>query len=117
MADCIFCKIAAGQIPAQVVWQDEHALAFRDIHPQAPVHVLFIPKQHVGSFAEVTEAQGAFLASLGAGLRAVAEAEGVAQTGFRVLSNNGPDGGQEVPHLHVHLVGGRALGPMLGRSR
>jgi histidine triad (HIT) family protein len=115
MADCIFCKIAAGQIPAQIVWQDEHALAFRDIHPQAPVHVLLIPKRHIESFAEVSDADGAFLTSLGVGLRRVAEAEGVAQTGFRVLSNNGPHGGQEVPHLHVHLLGGRGLGPMLAR--
>ncbi|MBI5017177.1 MAG: histidine triad nucleotide-binding protein [Deltaproteobacteria bacterium] len=113
MADCIFCKIAAGDIPAQVVWQDEHAVAFRDIRPQAPVHVVFIPRRHVVSFAHVTSADGPFLGSLGVGLRAVAEAEGIAETGFRVLSNNGPHGGQEVAHLHVHLLGGRPLGPML----
>lgn len=115
MEDCIFCKIAAGRIPAQIVWQDDNALAFRDIHPQAPVHVLFIPRRHVGSFADVTDAEAGFLASLGVGLRAVAEAEGVAASGFRVLSNNGPDGGQEVPHLHVHLLGGRDMGPMISR--
>ena len=117
MADCIFCKIAAGEIPAEIVWQDEHAVAFRDIRPQAPVHVVFIPRRHVRSFAEVTGADAAFLASLWAGIRAVAEAQGIAQTGFRVLSNNGPDGGQEVAHLHVHLLGGRALGPMLMRHQ
>lgn len=117
MADCIFCKIAAGEIPADIVWQDEHAVAFRDIRPQAPVHVVFIPRRHVLSFAEVTGADAPFLASLGTGIRAVAEAQGIAQTGFRVLSNNGPDGGQEVAHLHVHLLGGRPLGPMLSRHR
>lgn len=115
MEDCLFCKIAAGLIPAQVVWQDENAVAFRDIHPQAPVHVLLVPRRHVASFAEVTDAEAGFLVSLGRGLRAVAEAEGVAASGFRVLSNNGPDGGQEVGHLHVHLLGGRELGPMLTR--
>lgn len=113
MAGCIFCKIAGGQVPSDVVWQDEHAVAFRDIRPQAPVHVVFIPRRHVVSFAEVTSTDGAFLASVGVGIRTVAEAEGIARSGFRVLSNNGPDGGQEVGHLHLHLLGGRALGPML----
>ncbi|MBI5442169.1 MAG: histidine triad nucleotide-binding protein [Deltaproteobacteria bacterium] len=111
MTDCIFCKIVAGQIPAQVVWQDENAMAFRDIHPKAPVHVIFIPKRHADGWGDLDDAP--FLASLGAGIRAVAEREGVAATGYRILSNNGEDGGQEVMHLHVHLVGGKPLGPML----
>ena len=97
--------------------EELEVVAFNDIHPIAPVHVLIIPKRHIESFSAVTDADRAFLASLGVGLRKVAEAEGVAQTGFRVLSNNGPDGGQEVAHLHVHLLGGRALGPMLVRPR
>ena len=116
MAQCIFCRIAAGEIPAQIVWQDDHALAFRDVHPQAPVHVLFVPKRHVESFADLGEAALPFLSSLGRGIREVVEAEGVGRSGYRLLSNNGPDAGQEVPHVHVHLLAGRDLGPMLMRG-
>ncbi len=114
MADCIFCRIAAGEIPAQIVWQDENAVGFRDIRPQAPVHVVFIPRRHAVSFGDLDDP--AFLVSLGKALRDVAKAEGVAESGYRLLSNNGEDGGQEVMHLHLHLVGGRPLGPMLLRS-
>jgi histidine triad (HIT) family protein len=112
--ECLFCKIAAGQVPADLVWQDEHAVAFRDIRPQAPVHVLFVPRAHVVTFADLEPSHG-FLPSLAKGVRSVAAAEGVHETGYRLLSNNGPDGGQEVMHLHVHLLAGRPLGPMLAR--
>ncbi len=117
MAECVFCKIAAGSIPAQIVWQDEHALAFRDIRPQAPVHVLFIPRRHLETFDELAESGGPALASLAKGIREVVAAEGLGLTGYRILSNNGPDAGQEVPHVHIHLFGGRDLGPMLARAR
>ncbi|RMG88469.1 MAG: histidine triad nucleotide-binding protein [Candidatus Dadabacteria bacterium] len=116
MADCIFCKIVAGEIPADKVWEDEHALAFRDIRPIAPVHVLIVPKTHRESFAEVTDADTPFLASLARAIREIAEKEGVADSGYRIIANTGPDGGQEVFHLHVHLLGGRPLGPMLAKK-
>jgi len=114
MGDCIFCKIVSGEIPTERVWEDEHAVAFRDIRPQAPVHVLFVPREHVVTFADLGAGHG-FLGSLARGVRAVAVAEGIAETGYRLISNNGSDGGQEVMHLHVHLLGGRPLGPMLAR--
>ncbi len=115
MGECIFCRIVAGEIPADRVWEDEHVLAFRDIQPIAPTHVLIIPKVHVESFADVGEAHAPFLASLARAIREVAAAEGVDATGYRLLANTGPDAGQEVMHLHVHLLGGRPLGPMLSR--
>jgi len=89
-------------------------VAFRDIRPVAPVHVLFVPREHVVTFADLEPGHG-FLASLARGVRAVAAAEGVDGTGYRLISNNGPEGGQEVMHLHVHLLGGRHLGPMVTR--
>jgi len=115
MADCVFCKIGAGQIPTQFVWQDEHAVAFRDIRPLAPTHVVIIPRRHAQTFGDLGDRDSGFLSSLGKAIREIAEAEGVAATGYRILSNNGHDGGQEVPHLHLHLLGGRELGPMLVR--
>jgi histidine triad (HIT) family protein len=117
MSECIFCRIASGTIAADVRWQDEHAMAFRDIDPQAPVHVIFIPKRHLRSFEDVEERDAPFLASLGRGIREVARAEGVAASGYRLLCNNGPDAGQEVAHLHLHLVGGKPLGRMLASGR
>jgi histidine triad (HIT) family protein len=117
MTDCIFCKIAGGRIPAEVVWQDEHAMAFRDIQPLAPVHVLFIPKRHLETFAELADGGGAVLLSLARGIKEVVVSEGLTRTGYRILSNNGPDAGQEVLHAHIHLLGGRDLGPMLTETK
>ena len=117
MAECVFCKIADGRIPAQTVWQDEHVLAFRDIRPLAPVHVLFIPKRHLETFADLAGSGEPALASLARGIREVVAAEGLSRTGYRILSNNGPDAGQEVLHVHLHLLGGRDLGPMLLAAR
>jgi histidine triad (HIT) family protein len=113
MSECVFCKIADGRIPAQAVWQDDHVLAFRDIRPLAPVHILFIPKSHIETFGDLAGSGEAILASLARGVRDVTAAEGLTRTGYRILSNNGPDAGQEVPHVHLHLLGGRDLGPML----
>jgi len=108
--DCIFCRIAAGQIPATVVYQDEHVLSFRDIDPQAPMHVLVIPRRHVASLELASEADRYLLGSLLLGASAAARAEGFAQTGYRAVLNVGVDGGQAVPHVHVHVLGGRGLG-------
>ena len=103
--DCIFCKIVAGQIPASKVFEDEELLAFHDIHPWAPVHVLVIPKLHIASLAEVGPQHGALLGRmLGLAPRLMKEL-GVAN-GFRTVINTGRDGGQEVPHLHMHVFGG-----------
>ncbi len=111
---CIFCRIVKGEIPARVVFQDEHVLAFHDIHPKAPVHVLVIPKIHRESIADLDDGADAALAGrLILAVKKVAEATGIAVKGYRVLSNVRDDGGQEVPHLHFHVVGGRRIGAML----
>jgi histidine triad (HIT) family protein len=104
---CIFCRIVSGSIPAQIVAQNEVALAFRDLHPQAPVHVLVIPRRHVGSLA--TADDQAELGALTLLAAEVARLEGVAETGYRVVTNIGNDGGQTVGHLHLHVLGGRAM--------
>lgn len=104
--DCLFCKIIARQIPSAKVYEDEWVYAFRDIHPQAPSHVLIVPKKHVPNALSCdAETAGRLLE----GLRNVAALEGVAETGFRALTNCGADGGQTVEHLHIHLLGGKKL--------
>ncbi len=107
--DCIFCRIVAGEIPAQIVGRTEHALAFRDLTPQAPTHVLVIPTRHYASAAEATGDDGA--AAMGEVMRLgvqVAEELGL-DGGYRFVVNTGPDGGQSVHHLHLHLLGGRRM--------
>ncbi|HEX8870595.1 MAG TPA: histidine triad nucleotide-binding protein [Lentzea sp.] len=103
---CLFCRIAAGEIPATVVHETKTTLAFRDIHPKAPVHVLIIPREHVPNAVDLAGEQ---LGDLFAAAREVAEAEGVAETGYRLVFNTGPDSGQEVFHAHLHVLGGRKL--------
>ena len=106
--DCLFCKIAQGQIPVERVLEDEHGLAFPDINPQAPVHLLVIPKQHLASLADCKDFD--LIGRLHAlGVRAAA-AKGIAETGFRVVTNTGKDANQTVFHLHLHVIGGRAMG-------
>lgn len=107
MADCLFCKIASGAIPAQVVRREAEMLAFRDINPQAPVHVLIIPTMHTASLNETHDA--ALLGRLLAFARDIAVAEGIAEAGYRVVVNTNAAGGQTVFHLHLHVLGGRAL--------
>lgn len=109
MTGCLFCKIAAGEIPSNKVYEDEEILAFRDINPQAPTHILIIPKKHIASLAEVSEEDAALLGKMQILARKLAEEDGVLVSGFRVISNSGPDSGQEVAHLHYHLMGGRDL--------
>ena len=106
MDNCIFCKIIAGEIPSTKVYEDDRVYAFRDINPQAPVHVLIVPKKH---FANILECDAETAAALTDAIRAVAKLEGVDASGFRVISNCGRDGAQSVDHLHVHLLGGAAL--------
>ena len=107
--NCLFCRIAAKEIPADVVLDRGDMLAFRDINPQAPTHVLVIPKEHLPSLEALTAAHGELLASLVGAINEIAKAEGVSG-GFRVVNNVGPSAGQSVHHLHLHLLGGRNFG-------
>lgn len=107
MADCLFCRIAAREIPAQIVFEDDHVVAFKDIDPKAPLHVVVIPRSHVASIAV---ADAAILGQVGSAAARVAQDAGYAERGYRVVANVGPDAGQSVGHLHLHVLAGRALG-------
>lgn len=109
MSDCLFCAIVVGDIPADVVHRDDRALAFRDIDPKAPVHVLVIPLEHHATAADLAAADPALAGHLLAVAGAVASAEGVAGTGYRVVTNTGAQAGQSVAHAHLHVLGGRDL--------
>ena len=106
MENCLFCKIIAGEIPSTKVYEDENVYAFRDINPQAPVHVLIVPKKH---FDNILACDGETAAALTDAIRAIARQEGIDVSGFRVISNCGRDGAQSVNHLHIHLLGGTQL--------
>mgnify|MGYP004603270291 FL=1 len=108
--DCLFCKIAAGEIPSQKVYEDDQMLAFRDIEPKAPVHVLLIPKTHLDGVRALTADNAAVVAHIFAKIPEIAASLGV--TDYRVVTNNGAAAGQSVQHLHFHLLGGRTLGEM-----
>ncbi len=106
--DCLFCKIVAGEIPSAKVYEDESVLAFRDIAPQAPTHILVIPKAHIGSVAELTGENSAVVAHIFEVIPQIAQAENL-ENGYRVVSNCGADAGQTVHHLHFHILGGKPL--------
>jgi histidine triad (HIT) family protein len=106
--DCLFCKIARKDVPAQVVLDRDDVLAFRDVNPQAPTHILVIPKEHIASLEAVEDRHGALLASLVGAVNEVAREDGVAG-GFRLVTNIGATAGQSVDHLHLHVLGGRSL--------
>ena len=112
MKDCLFCKIIAGEIPSSKVYEDEQVFAFRDINPQAPVHVLVVPKQHLDCANDVTEENVGNIAACFTALPKIAAAEGLTD-GYRVINNCGADGGQTVMHIHFHLIGGRKLGEQI----
>ncbi len=107
--ECIFCKIAAGDMPAEVLYRDDLATAFRDINPVAPVHVLIVPNQHLASTEEIQPTDEATVGHLFRVAREVAHRESIDQSGYRLIINTGPDAGQVVHHLHVHLIGGRRM--------
>lgn len=109
MSDCLFCRVVAKTIPAKVVHEDDHTLAFDDIHPQAPVHTLVIPKRHVASIQDLGEVDQALLAKLLLSCTKVANDKGLADSGFRLVANTGRQGGQTVFHLHFHVLGGRYM--------
>ena len=111
MKDCLFCKIIAGEIPGNKVYENDKVFAFRDINPQAPVHVLIVPKKHMDN---VLACDGETAAALVEAAQTIAAQEGVDKSGFRLISNCGKDGAQSVNHLHVHLMGGRPLPERMG---
>ena len=108
MKNCLFCKIIAGDIPSTKVYEDELVLAFRDIAPQAPTHILVIPKAHIASVAEISSDNSSVVAHIFEVIPAIAKAEGL-DSGYRVVSNCGDDAGQTVHHLHFHILGGKKL--------
>jgi histidine triad (HIT) family protein len=109
VADCLFCSIVAGDIPATTVLETDRILAFRDIDPQAPTHVLVIPKSHFPDLAALAAADASLLGEVVTGADRVAAAEGIGAAGYRVVFNTGADAGQAVPHVHGHVLGGRSL--------
>ena len=109
MSDCLFCKIAAGEIPSAKVYEDELVFAFSDIDPKAPVHVLLVPKKHIGSIDEAGEEDSALLAHMLLTVKKIASEQGL-ENGYRVVINTGEDGGQSVHHLHMHILGKKAMG-------
>jgi len=106
---CIFCKIAAREIPAEILRESDRVIAFRDLDPKAPTHILLIPKVHIESLVEVTDEHGGMLADIAQAATHLARTEGIDQTGWRLVTNVGPDAGQSVFHLHFHLLGGRRM--------
>ena len=114
MENCLFCKIIGGQIPGDFVFKDDRVVAFRDIHPMAPVHVLIVPREHIVSLAGITEAKAGLVAHMVAVANKLAKQNGVADRGYRLVINSGPEGGQVVQHLHMHLLGGKPLDGKLG---
>ncbi len=114
--ETIFSKIIRREIPANIVYQDDQVTAFRDINPQAPTHILLVPNKLIPTVNDVTAEDEQMLGRLFTVARRIAEQEGIAESGYRLLINCNRDGGQEVFHLHMHLVGGRPLGPMLKRA-
>lgn len=113
MKDCIFCRIANGQLPAEVVYEDDAVMAFKDIKPAAPVHILIISKKHISTLADAREEDKELLGHILLVVNKLAEQFGL-EKGFRLINNCGADGGQVVFHLHFHLLGGRKLNPSLG---
>lgn len=113
MSDCIFCKIVKGEIPSKKVYEDDMILAFEDISPMAPVHVLVIPKEHISSAAEITPENSSLISRIFEVIPKIAEEKGC-KDGFRIVSNVGEDAGQTVKHLHFHILGGAVLGVKLG---
>ncbi len=112
--DCIFCQIVAGKLPSEIVYQDEEVIAFRDINPQAPVHLIIIPKRHIPSLTHLSEEDLPLMGHMVNIANQLAKREGIAEGGYRLVINCGEQGGQLVPHLHMHLLGGRKLADALG---
>ena len=112
--DCIFCQIVAGKVPSEILYQSEEVIAFRDINPMAPTHLIIIPKKHIPSLAHLSEAQASIIKHMVNAANQLAKREGISESGYRLAINCGEQGGQLVPHLHMHLLGGRRLSDELG---
>ncbi len=112
--ECVFCRIVSRELPSSVVYEDEDFVAFKDISPQAPIHLLVIPKAHIVSLTELGEGREELIGRLVFVAKKLAQEERIADRGYRLVINCGPEGGQQVPHLHLHLVGGRKLDDRLG---
>ena len=113
MEDCVFCKIIKGEIPAQKVYEDSEIIAFEDINPAAPIHILIIPKKHIETLMEIEEEDTMLMGKIIQVAKKVAKKLGVEERGFRLIANCGPDSGQEVMHIHFHLLAGRHMGPKI----
>jgi len=109
MSDCIFCKIVSGEIPSSKLFEDDQVIAFRDISPQAPTHILVVPKQHISGINELASADEALVGHVYGVITKLVKELGIDETGYRVVVNSGKDGQQSVPHLHFHVLGGRLL--------
>lgn len=114
MEDCIFCKIVDGEVPSNIVYQDEELMVFPDINPLAPVHLLIIPRKHIASLVELSEEESYLIGNMAKAANRLAKKEGIAENGYRLVINCGEMGGQGVAHLHMHLLGGRQLSSALG---
>ena len=111
---CIFCQIVTGKVPSEILYQDEEVIAFRDINPQAPKHLIIIPKRHITSLAHLPQAESPLISHMVNVANQLARKEGIAEKGYRLAINCGEQGGQVVSHLHMHLLGGRKLSDTLG---
>ena len=114
MSDCIFCKIVTGEIPSTKVYEDDQVIAFRDINPVAPVHVLIIPKSHIPTVNDLSDNDELLMGHLLITAKRIAEQEGIAQSGYRLIINTGPDSRQDVFHIHLHLLGGQVMKHPMG---
>ena len=110
MEDCVFCKIIKGEIPSAKVYEDDEILAFKDINPVTPIHILVIPKNHIESLNEIEQEDQMLIGKIFTVIKKIAKEQGIAEYGYRVIANCGEDGGQEVKHLHFHILGGKKLG-------
>lgn len=110
MEDCVFCKIIKGEIPSTKVYEDDEILAFKDINPVTPIHILVIPKKHIESLNEIEQEDQMLIGKIFTVIKKIAKEQGIAENGYRVIANCGEDGGQEVKHLHFHILGGKKLG-------
>ncbi|MBA7621081.1 Purine nucleoside phosphoramidase [subsurface metagenome] len=111
--ECVFCRIVAGELPSDTLYQDEQIMAFRDINPLAPTHVLIISKRHINSLADLSDDEAQIIGHMAEVANRLARQEGIARKGYRLVVSSGEDGGQVVPHLHMHLLGGRRLSDRL----
>ncbi len=109
MSDCLFCKIISREIPTEIVYEDDKIIAFKDVQPHAPVHVLIVPKEHIPTIADVTESSVPLIGYLHLKVKEIADELGIGESGYRLVCNYGRDGDQIIPHIHFHLLGGRPL--------